>query len=501
MAACEAGDAKPRGRRFGLTDTFYHHMMTKFGLSYYMHVGVFQSSEKLSEPDIKDALITLVKSQEMLQMKFEAIPDENFSFKYVPKEDINNIDLQVKPVSSLDEWKKFCENSTDVLDLEKGQLWRVYYLPVAETNMKSELSNEFVIVFLAHHAICDAVCIFDLLYRQFMPILSALINKTDATQVVPIIPVIEPNEVIFQGSKKDPQHLPWYIKLGLDLWRWKNRTFGGIASFPKFKYAEDKLPTVEELASNVPEGKLGASVYTLVFDNDLTSAVIKSAKSNGVTVHCVLLAVNSLALCDTAEEVGIALPKKINQGWPTDLRRYANIVSPHPLSCLHGGGFTLTKRQTKMTEKEFWETCKVICKDLKKQTTTAKATGFIPMYKYFNDEFNKQPCSNFMGELGVAALSNISNIGNCDVGPVPVMSEGPVKLDMKENYFMLSAATQKREAGAIVVCFHTLSTFKGKIMWNAGYNPLLMSKKFLDNYMKKFKQLLKTYTNPEGTEV
>ena len=101
MAEGEAGDEKPRGRCFGLTDTFYHHILTKVGMSYYMHVGVFQSSEKLSEPDIKDALITLVKSQEMLQMKFEAIPDENFSFKYVPKEDINNIDLQVKPISSL----------------------------------------------------------------------------------------------------------------------------------------------------------------------------------------------------------------------------------------------------------------------------------------------------------------------------------------------------------------------------------------------------------------
>ena len=500
MAEGEAGDEKPRGRRFGLTDTFYHHILTKVGMSYYMHVGVFQSSEKLSEPDIKDALITLVKSQEMLQMKFEAIPDENFSFKYVPKEDINNIDLQVKPISSLDEWKKFCENSTDVLDLEKGQLWKVYYLPVAETNVDTQLPIEFVIVFVAHHAICDAISVFDLLYRQFMPILSAVTNKKDATQVVPLIPMLEPNEVIFQGTKKDPQHLPWYIKLGLDLLRWKNRTFGGIASFPKFKYAEDKLPTIEELASNVPQGKLGASVYTLIFDNDLTSSVIKSAKSHGVTVHSVLLAVNSLALCATAEEAGIALPKKINQGWPTDLRRYADIVSPQPLSCLNGGGNTFTKRQTQMTEKDFWETCRVIYKDLKKQTTKAKATGFLAIFKYINDEFSKQPPTDFMGELNFEALSNISNIGNCDVGPVPVMSEGPVKLDMKENYFMLPGATPKEEL-AMFVCFHTLSTFKGKIMWNAGYNPSVMSTKFLDNYMEKFKQLLKAFTHPEGTEV
>ena len=499
MAEGGAHDNKPRGRHFGLTETFGHHLMVKQGLSYYMHIGLFQSSEKLSEADVTDALITLVKRQEMLQMKFEPVADETFSFKYVPNADLNKVDLQVKPISSLEEWKKFCEHSTDTLDLENGQLWRVYYLPVEETNVESELSNEFVIVFVSHHAIVDAVSCFDLLYRQFMPILSALINKTNTTEVVPILPLLEPNEVIFQGTKKDPQHLPWYFKLGLDLLRWKNRQFG-LTALPKLKYAGDKLLSADEMASYIPEGKLGAFIYTLIFDKDLTSSVIKSAKSHGVTVQCVLLAVNSIALCATAEEAGVELPKRIRQGWPTDLRRYAEIGSPHPLSCLNGGGFTLTKRQTTMTDKEFWDTCKLICKDLKKQTTKEKITGFLPVYKYFNDELNKNSPKEVLGEIGVAVLSNISNIGNCDTGPAPVMSEGSVKLDMKEHYFTVPVATQEGELDTMV-CFHSLSTFKGKMMWNAGYNPSVISMKFLDKYTERIKQLLKAYTNPEGTAV
>ena len=274
MAEGGAHDNKPRGRHFGLTETFGHQ-----GLSYYMHIGIFQSSEKLSEADVRDALITLVKRQEMLQMKFESVADETFSFKYVPNEDLNKVDLQVKPISSLEEWKKFCEHSTDTLDLENGQLWRVYYLPVEETNVESE-SNEFVIVFVSHHAIVDAVSCFDMLYRQFMPILSAVINKTNETEVVTILPLLEPNEVIFQGTKKDPQHLPWYFKLGHDLLRWKNRQFG-LTALPKLKYAGDKLLSADEMASYIPEGKLGPFIYTLIFDKDLTFSVIKSAKSHG----------------------------------------------------------------------------------------------------------------------------------------------------------------------------------------------------------------------------
>ena len=473
---------------FDLIQTFYHHMITKCGWGFYAHIGIFQASERISYHVIKEAFTTVVQKQEILQMKFMNVPDNKF--KFIRSDRVSDIDMEVKPLTFLTDWVHFCRKSLDQIDIENGHLWKLFYLPVDSERKETEFPFDFVLVFVSHHGIADATSVFDLLYRQFLPVLSALVNHSDTSDVLPFIPMLEPAEVIFKVNADIPDRLSLYDRLMKQVSSWKNRSFGGIKARPLLKFKEDaSLPPKEELRAKLPEGKFSSTLNAFFLNEDLTSSIITSAKRHTVTVQSILLAANSLALCKTSKLAGVTLPKKIVQLWPVDLRKYTQIKSPHPLSALVGVSSTVTDNRTEMSEQEFWSVSESICSGIKDNTAGEKAAKFLDFYKYTKFEFLKSHPSVVMNATGLCRLGGVSNVGNFDLGPDPRLTEGPFKVKLVEQYFDMPQTAPTE----IAYTFLDLSTYKGKMMCNATGNPLLVSEHFNQVYIETFQKILEMF--------
>ena len=318
-------------RDLGFTESVANHCLLKHSFGVYWHIGIIRSSNVLKRNDVITALKILVQKQEVLQMRI--VPtghsgERKLNYQYKLMEDPQKIDIDFVTFETIADWPIYISRDHDTrkIDCLNGPLWRCVLCHVEENNACAEYPQEYVFLLKFHHAIIDGKSAFDLLYRQFLPILSAVINGTEAEKIICFVPHTKSVEEMFMEPSKRKNPVPWYLKWGIDLFRWKTRIC-----------KPQRLPTCmfpdEFGQADKNDGE--PICVPRIFDQDICKAVIKSAKHQGVTVHSIMLSAGSVAFSETAEAARVTLPNCFSQAWPIDLRKFLNLGAPEPLGNLH----------------------------------------------------------------------------------------------------------------------------------------------------------------------
>ena len=464
------------GRRLGGNESLYAHLMEVGGGSLVYQVGVIESSQGLSLDHFTEAARVLASRQEALRMRIvHSEPNNNFRFHFAPMEQWNEINVRLVSIKNKENWVNIVnEEGEELFDCEKGPLWKITIGKVD----RSESRDKYIVILKIHHAICDGKSAFDMLYRQYLPMLSAIVNKEDPGMVIAEdIPLHIPCENSFENT-----HMPWYLRAAINAYRWYAKHF---VTPPEhvYRYESDPKKTPEEIQAE-PE------FYPHIFNKDKTANIVEAAKTNGVSVHTVFISVCSIALSALCQEAGIKIAKNIHQGWTIDMRKFLDWKSPQPLCAYHSIAITTTVNKHDYNVEEFWALCKTISKNVKASNTIQKSAPGMSFATYFMEEGEKVgSVTDVMKVFGSAASCNISNLGVCDIGVEPRMSQGDVSIILQEHYFGVSGM---RNANMLPF-YHYMSTFKGKLMWNLCYNPKKVSKRFVENYMGKINEMFEKY--------
>ena len=482
-----AAESEPR--RLGPAETFYHLLIDKYNACYYVHIAVIRSSQRLSFADVKKAFEVLCRQHDALRMRIVPIEGEELAYRFEPmREPV--VDLSLVKMSKKSDWPELLsEVNQPRMDCFNGPLWKVTMANIednTETNINNKsMQHQCLILMKIHHALADAKSMSDFIYLQLMTVLLAIVNKEPSQGLISKVPLYKSTEELF-GSKFFDDSRPkvsWFLKVLLDIVRWKNRTFGTSFQYENhFFFPDEHKLSKKELSQLAP-------CHSKLLDKELSSSIIKSAKANGVTVHCVFLAVNSIALCKTAKEAGIQLPRLLQQNSPIDLRKYLNWKRPHPLG-LHISLFdTTTKNQIEYSVCEFWKMCKDIRSDSLQKTTRAKSTATLGTQQYFMDVAVNADFIETLTEIGMAAISVVSNTGVCDIGAQPALSKGGVNVDLAEQYFTVTGWTQMNSVPFV----HDILTYRGQIAWTFTYNVANVGRRFADKYLKNIEDTFQRY--------
>ena len=466
---------KPEGRPLGAADVPHQAAIEQLhGAGLYVHLGIYQSSSRIKEEDIKEAMTMVTRHQEALQMRIIPEPEKGkLAYRFEVRDDPFDINFKSVVLENKLDWVRVVKDGVpETIDFKNGPLWSTTFCQIEEQTGNDDYPYQFIVIHKSHHAIADAVSVFDMLYRQFMPFLSGVVNKTGCEGIMPVVPLMKTNEELFLTKKQMKNPVPWYMKLAFSLFRWKNRKFG-TSNLPKFCFEEDNFQP-DESAEFPP-----FECIPFAFDKELTNDVIKSSKLNGVTVHCALLAINSLALSATAAKAGVKLPKSIRTAWPINLRRFLGWETPQPLGGVTGAGFTVTNVSSTVTKEEFWLLCRKIQASVKSQTGKEKIAKGVALGQYFVDMISEIPLLEGFREVFLQLVGSISNIGHCDGEQEPKMAEGEVKIKLVEHHFTLLF----KQINIIVPFFHCVSTFGGSLLWNLTYNSFGASPHFMEEYI------------------
>lgn len=471
-----------KGRLLGFSESFYHLIVSKYSTSIYWQVGVINSTKQLLDSDVETTLKILARKQEILQMRILPVnPDETnpVDFQFQLMDDPEKIDFESVSLRHKDDWPKHIHHDHDThkIDPANGPLWRCILGHVLADGSSDSALHEYVIFLKLHHGIADGKSGSDFLYRQFLPVLSAVSNGVDPETNFPYVPLTKSVENLFLTPQKLKNPVPWYIKLALGVLRWKNRLFPP-AEKPANRFKDDVMPTDGE-SNCVPK----------VFDVEITDAVIKAAKKHAVTVHCVLLVAGAIALSRTADAAGVKMPGTFQQLWPVDLRKFLDYKTPQPLGVILASGISNVKGITDCSVEKFWSLCQNLYPSVRQGARREKCTAFLGLNKYFLDEQQKSDVGTLMNELSMNAYMGLSNVGNVSAGSAPDMTEGPVKLRMTEQFFSISGA----EGSTLIPIFQPVLTFEGRFMWNVIHDPRTTSRKYVDTYYENLEDVMKTF--------
>lgn len=188
-----------------------------------------------------------------------------------------------------------------------------------------------------HHSICDGKSTFDLLYQQYLPILSSLVNGMNAENIIPFVPQSKSAEELFSIPAQLKSPVLCYKRcLQSGLCCWKTRSHSS-SDRQLYMFKDDVLP---------PEEDRGKEPYCVpkVFGKEICVPLMDAAKRHGVTIHCVLLQASALAFCRTAMAAGVTVPGSFTQHWAIDIRKHLKDKSPKPLAILNSNGMTEHKR-------------------------------------------------------------------------------------------------------------------------------------------------------------
>lgn len=264
--------------------------------------------------------------------------------------------------------------------------------------------HQYVILLKFIHTFVDGLSVFDLLNRQFLPILSAVINGEDAENIIPFIPQTKSLEDMFPQTHTS---FSCFTKLQLDYLRWKHRTFKS-AQFPLYMFPDEtpsfSIQTAKE-APSIPK----------IFDKDICVSVIAAAKQHGVTVHCVLLSASALALAKTAKQADVKLPGTFVQAWPISLRKHLDFKWPLPYFGYFGSdGTTIHESVTDYTVEKFWTSCGKLQKHVQQESRLDKCVERIRGFKYLVNTAQKSDLVTVLSEMGCPPNLFLSNLGNTD---------------------------------------------------------------------------------------
>lgn len=481
-------DVESKGRPLGAYETFSACLSGMHSSGIYWHAAVINTSHPLQDDDVITACKVLVRKQEVLQMRIvhtDPVLETALHFRFTPMENLEKIDFESVTFKNKDDWPMYISTDHDErkIDIVNGPLWRIILGRVEVADDSEEFLYQYIILLKFVHTIVDGLSAFDLLNRQFLPILSALINGGDAENVIPFIHQTNSAGEIFPQAKKS---VSWCSKLEVDFLRWKNRTFKP-AEYPVYMFTDEAPSLNAELTKEAP-------CIPKIFGEEICGPVIESARKHGVTVHCILLSAGAIALSRTAKLSGVKLPGSFTQMWPISLRKFLDFKSPQPLAFFGAEGITVHETMTDYTVDDFWRSCKKIQTQVKKESKKEKCIQNVRGINYFLDAAEKTDILTVLSEMGLPPSLFLSNLGNTSADPDVNIAEGPMKMRVTEQYFNLTGL------GVTNCCplYQFMLTFEKRFMWNISYNPKKVSRRFVQTYLETLEDVLKIFCKDEN---
>ena len=459
--SCEVhSGGKNQGRALGNFERFSASLTDMCSSAIYWHTAVINTSRAFKDDDVIAACKIMVRKQEALQMCI--LPTDNNSqstlqFRYVPMKIPEKIDFESTAIKSKEDWPTLTSkyHNEHKIDIVNGPLWRIILAHVAEAEASFPEVHQYVILLKFIHTIVDGLSVFDLLTRQFLPILSAVINCENEENIVPFVLQTKSVEEFFPQAKVS---LPCCTKLRLDFLRWKHRTFNPdqcqVYMFP------DETPSFTTKNPNE------APCIPKIFDEKICVSVIAAAKKHGVTVHGVLLSAGALALAKTAKQAAVKIPVSFVQTWPISLRKHLDFHTPLPLGYFVSTGRTNHKPVTDVTEEEFWRSCQTLQKQVQLECQLDKCINDIRGFKYLVNAAETTDLVTILSEMGSPPNLFLSNLGNTDaVKPNRVNTIEHSNIDLSVD---VDKDTDKNKEMDLNACLSTGTKFK--VDMNIGSN-------------------------------
>ena len=586
------GEKKGQGRALGYYEMFSASLSEMCSSAIYWHAAVINTPCALEDDDVITACKIMARKQEVLQMCIVPTDQDcqsSLQFRFVPMKDPEKIDFESVTIKSKDDWPTLTSkyHNEHKININNGPIWRIILARVVASDENLPEAHQYVILLKFIHTIVDGLSVFDLLNRQFMPILSAVINGDDAENIIHFIPQTKSIEDIFPHAKTS---LSCTTKLQLDFLRWKHRTFKP-AQFPVYMFPDETPSLSKEIPKEV-------ACIPKIFGEDICVSVMAAAKQHGVTVHCVLLSASALALARTAKQADAKLPETFVQAWPISLRKHLDFKWPLPLGYFGSDGTTVHESVTDYTVEKFWTSCGKLQKHVQQESRLDKCVERIRGFKYLVNAAQKSDLVTVLSEMGPPPNLFLSNLGNTDavqsyqgntndnpevnlklnIKPdtdlesdkdkgadlkrnmttdddskddmniytdlkmdvktyanlrdqkytnaelrvnkfegnttahietakeavdtsstvnateKPMKIQSPMKIQVSEQYFHLTGLAETN----FCPLTQFMLTFEKKFMWNIGYNPNTVSRKFVETYLENLEDVFKSFCRDEN---
>lgn len=343
------------------------------------------------------------------------------------------------------------------------------------------LVYKYEIMFVMHHQFVDAVSGYDLLYRQFLPILNKIINKLPIDDVyltpLELTPSYEEDILgLVSSADKKPA---WYLKAIVNLVRAKNRAFHGLGRRPSI--AAEGSPFLDEK---------GMGIFKFSLSEELVGKILHERRAKDVSVHSILVAGLSFAIIRLMQDLGQPLPKKIGSGWPIDSRKkLAKFKSPQPLGMYIGtSGMTSMNvpKPYEFNREVFWHAAAKIGRQVRKGVQNQRESLVLDMMAYFYNTLKDGEVGPVMSEIGLMQHFGVSNLGKCAPGP-ELDASLPKLVDADEIYFGLLGQGSK---DLHVPFFNTVVNHKGRIFIVSCYSKTWSTREFTEKFLNHFENVL-----------
>ena len=418
----------PYSRRLGYKEMYYAEM-GKSGIHNVSFILHLQSDMALTESVVREALITLLKTQPGLQMR---LGKEGHWFTYMKKMDDVIVDFTVNTSTN---WKGVMEEDVGkVFNAENGPLWRVRFLP--EVTYENEQNPAFIFTF--HHSIVDGISCCHL-FEHFLGIISGSAGK--AMNELPLTPsaILPPMESFVQSDS--------FIKT----FKWNKYMLLSSAICVLHSLVE-KLFFGYLCKKKTPETipKL-IKIMTTELSKEETSKLLQACKKHGVTVHVALQTAVSIA--DIMLFKGGKITEHLRAISAVSMRPY--LTSGFPQNYL-GFYATLLFTDTKINPNlPFWQLALKIKEEF---CGKLKAKEYITMMALL-PSFCKQTTSKVQLCKGAKSDMFISNFGN-----ISFLN------DRKSRKVNIRALFISSTSNGLEQVFDNFAiTINGKLFWSSVY--------------------------------
>ena len=338
---------------------------------------------------------------------------------------------------------------------------------------------KYEILFRFHHQFSDAVSGYDIVYRQFLPILNKTLNQVPVDDVflkpLELTPTYE--EDLLGITNSSDRHPAWYIKSG----------FGLLRAAMRLRKGEHSLrPPI--LSDGAPfEGAKGVGISKYRFSKELVDKVLHERKEKGITVHSILLTWFSFGMVKLFEDMGIPPPKVIRSGWPIDSRKkLEKYHSPQPLGMFIGtSGMTSMKvpKPFVVSKKKFWKKAKKIGNQVQKNVGNQHEKLALDVMAYLTERLQYESLSKVFGGIGIDQHFGLSNLGKCAPG-VDLDVSLPKQVDAEEIYFGLMGS------GFPELLFTTVVNHKDQIFFIMLYSKRWVKEDIPETLFRLIEQVL-----------
>ena len=450
--AAENTSEKEEGilRELGLHELFYETLSDRYNASHYFQYAVLNSNCCLTKEDIEESLRILINFQPFLRVKVVSRVDktkpptrknknsELHERLYYAECQIDLADvLRIRFRVTDDDLRDIVAEEEEFLSREErygdGPRWRlVVNIPKENEPAHSVNNYKYEILFRFHHQFSDAVSGYDIVYRQFLPILNKTLNQEPVDDFflkpLELTPTYE--EDLLGVANSADKHPSWYIKSGLGLVRAVTRFRKGENSFrpPIFS---DGAPF---------ERAKGIGIVRHIFGKELVGNILHKRKEKDITVHSILLTGFSFGMVKLFEQMGFPLPKVIGSCWPIDSRKkLEKYHSPQPLGLFIGtNGLTSMKvpKPFVVNKETFWGRAKKMGNQVQKNVRDQHEKLVLDVMAYLTEMLQHESMGKLFSEIDVDQHFGLSNLGKCAPG-TDMDASLPKQVDAEEIYFGL----------------------------------------------------------------